>query len=354
MATSDKSKKYSKVLIISHAKDPDGICSAAISIRYAMKKNMEYKTLFLDYGDLEEYFPNLKSYHDTLVLITDLGIDKSSEKVVLSTLSSLAKQGCRIVWLDHHEWHASAIKFILSLPNSPVLKIVKSLCAAEIAQKVLMPNDDISIELARVAHDSDFNLQELESSQVLSDLITHIRYSFSDSNAELQKELHHISLLLANKGISALWDEKRKIIPDDNYRLQVKAYRKLRAKKMKGLLEKSCSQKIHGKLVRIVFIPEGITTTDVANYLSDPKNLVDKSGKSYEVADVLITVGNSGLMGIRRTTDDVLCNEIAKMFGGGGHEYAAGAEYVGYSNFESACDDILHELSTTKVWIKSA
>ncbi len=354
MSTKSKSKKFSKALIISHAKDPDGICAAAISIRYALKKGLEYKTLFLDYGDIELQFPLLKSHHDTLVLITDLGIDQSSAKIVLSTLSTLAKQGCRIVWLDHHEWHPSAIKQFLALPNSPVLKIVKTLCASEIAQKVLMPQDAISIELAKVAHDSDFNLRKLESSRVLSDLITHIRYTLSENNDDLQNELRHISEMLANNGISAIWDEEKKIIPDDNYRLQVKAYRKLRLKKMKGLLDKSCTQVVHGKLVRIVFIPEGITTTDVANYLSDPQNLIDSKGKSHKVADVLITVGNSGLMGVRRTSDDVLCNEIAKMFGGGGHEYAAGAEYVGYNDFESACDDILHELSKTKVWIKSA
>ena len=350
----DKKRKYSSVLIISHKKDPDGICSAAISIRYAKKKGLNYKTLFLDYGDFENYFPALRTYHDTLILITDLGLDNSSEELVLNILASMARQGCRLVWLDHHQWHTSAIKKFLSLPNSPVLKIVKTLCASEIAQKVLMPNDSISIELAKVAHDSDFNLRQLESSQVLSDLITHIRYTLSENDEDLQKELTHISEMLAEHGISAIWDEKRNMIPDDNYRLQVKAYRKLRLKKLKGLLSKSCEQVIHGKLVRIVFIPEGITTTDVANYLSDANNLKDPSGKQLAVADVLITIGKSGLIGVRRTSEDILCNEIAKLFDGGGHEYAAGGEYVSLNDFESACADILHELNKTKVWIKSA
>ncbi|MDH4214175.1 MAG: DHH family phosphoesterase, partial [Candidatus Thorarchaeota archaeon] len=132
-------KRINSLLSISHDKDVDGLNSAAIVWRYAMSKGLQFSVNLTDYGAFEQVFSGVASRRETLIVITDLGMDETTQEVVIKGLSRAISQGCRVVWLDHHQWSEKSIKAILSLPNNPVLKINHDYCAAEIAQKVLMP-----------------------------------------------------------------------------------------------------------------------------------------------------------------------------------------------------------------------
>lgn len=345
-----KASKIKSVLSVSHEKDVDGLNSAAIVWRYAKAKNLDYEVILTDYGSFEYVFKKIATKRNTLIIITDLGMDETQLDFIVSSLKKALSNGCRIVWIDHHQWSDRSIKSILSLPNKPILRINHEHCAAEIAFKVLMPRDDVCAELARIAHDTDFNLREIEVASALTDAMSVIRFSAMGQNSDITEELMPILSSLANGGPGELWDETTGKFKDSLLESRVQNYRKERIKKMKKALKGHCDQMIHDRLVRILQMPMGVTTTDIGTFMSRKENL-DIDGTRFPVADLLITVSQGGMLGFRRGSERVLCNSAAIIFNGGGHPYAAGGEYGPYDDFQAVCDDIFVILNENKEWV---
>jgi nanoRNase/pAp phosphatase (c-di-AMP/oligoRNAs hydrolase) len=134
---------------------------------------------------------------------------------------------------------------------------------------------------------------------------------------------------------------------------QVKHYRKEKLKKMRRAVECHCDTELHGVLIRILEIPNGITTTDLGTFVSDERNL-KLDNQQLPIADLLITLSPGGMLGFRRGSDKVVCNSAAALFNGGGHPYAAGGEYGSYEDFQAVCDDIFLTLSKNTDWIAKA
>jgi oligoribonuclease NrnB/cAMP/cGMP phosphodiesterase (DHH superfamily) len=342
--------KIDSVLSISHDKDVDGLNAAAIVWRYAKSKNLDYNVLLTDYGSFESIFSKVALRKKTLIIVTDLGMDDSLIDLIVSGLSRAISQGCRVVWLDHHPWSKQSIEKILSLPNKPILKINPEYCASEIAYKVLMPRDEISEELSIIAHDTDFNLREIEFATALTDALSVIRFAAIDRKEDVTKALHSTLKSLAEEGIKGLWNEETNSFKDALLDKQVKYYRKEKQKKMRKALELHCDIEVKGVLIRILEMPNGITTTDLGTFASDEENLQISNGQ-LSVADLLITLSPGGMLGFRRGSEKVLCNSAAALFNGGGHPYAAGGEYGSYEDFEAVCDDIFLTLSKNTDWI---
>ncbi|MHA1925557.1 MAG: DHH family phosphoesterase, partial [Candidatus Thorarchaeota archaeon] len=339
--------KLTALLSISHDKDVDGLNAAAIVWRRAKAKGLKFDMILTDYGSFEQAFSSVAKRRHTLIVITDLGVDENSLTLAIDGLSKAVAQGCRIVWLDHHHWSKQAVDAVLSLGNKPVLRVIHDLCAAEIAHKILMPRDEISAELARIAHDTDFNLREMEAAVALADLVSVTRFAAINKKQDMSAAVLPIVTGLAENGISGIWDDKTRKFKDSVMEKQVRQYRKERLKKMKKTLAGHCDQVVHNRLVRIVEIPTGVTTTDLGTYLADEKNLKIE-GQKLKVADLLITVSQGGLLGFRRGNESTLCNVAAGLFNGGGHPYAAGGEYGMYDDFQAVCDDIFLTLSKRK------
>ncbi|MFW9845555.1 MAG: DHH family phosphoesterase, partial [Candidatus Thorarchaeota archaeon] len=304
---SEKTTKVKSLLSISHDKDVDGLNAAAIVWRYAMSKGLDFDVILTDYGSFDQVFSKVSTYRQSLIVVTDLGIDESSVDAVISGLSRAVTQGCRIVWLDHHQWSDESIRAILSLGNSPILRVNHDYCAAEIAQKSLMKNDEICIELARIAHDTDFNLREIESASALTDLLSVTRFTALNKKQDINDAVMPFLKKLAEEGISGLWDEKAKRFKDTLLDKKVGQYRKEKLKKMKKSLAGHCDQVIHDRLVRIVEIPTGVTTTDLGTFLSDETNL-EIEGQRLKGADLMISLSQGGLLGFRRGDESTLCN----------------------------------------------
>lgn len=348
--SSVKTKKLKSLLSISHDKDVDGLNSAAIVWRYAKSKDMDFTVMLTDYGSFEPVFSKVAKRRDSLVIITDLSVDDSLLPFISDGLSRATSQGCRVVWLDHHHWNKRAKSTIQSLPNSPVLKVNHEYCAAEIAHKILMPRDEISGQLARIAHDTDFNLREMDAAVALTDALTTVRFAAMNKKEDVTDAIMPLLTALANDGIEGLWDDENKRFRNSLLDSRVREYRKSRLKKMKKALACHCDQVVNDRLVRIVEMPVGVTTTDLGTFLADATNL-ELEGQFLPVADLLITVSQGGMLGFRRSNESILCNVAASLFGGGGHPYAAGGEYGMYNDFEAACDDIFLILSKKKDWV---
>jgi oligoribonuclease NrnB/cAMP/cGMP phosphodiesterase (DHH superfamily) len=347
---SAETKRNSSLLSISHDKDVDGLNSSAIVWRYAKSKGLDFNVVLTDYGAFEQVFSSVASRRNTLIVVTDLGMDETTQDVVISGLSRAIAQGCRIVWLDHHQWSERSIKSILSLPNKPVLKINHDYCASEIAQKVLMPRDEICEELASIAHDTDFNLREIPAANALTDAVSVLRFGAIDKREEVLDALYPVLSKLAEGGLEGVWDRATHKFKDQLLEKRVEHYRKEKVKKMRKALSGHCDHILYERLVRIVEIPSGLTSTDMGTFASDPENL-KLDGENLEVADLLLMLSQGGMLGVRRGRETVLCNMAAKLFNGGGHPYAAGGEYGLYENFEAVCDDIFQTLSKDKAWV---
>ncbi len=345
--------KITGVFSISHEKDLDGIVSAAIVRRYANKMRLAHSLMLTDYNVFESDFSAVSSLKNMLIVITDLGFNIKSLDSVLSRLNDAISHGCRLVWLDHHTWPKQCINAIMSLENNPVLKIRTDVCASEIAHRVLMPDDTVSESLAALAHDSDFNLRQSEAANVLNDVVNLLRIFSIEKRQRSTDVLASLVIALSENGLSGVWNEETQRLRDDLLEKRLQNYRRGLLKKMRRALEGHQDMEIHGKLVRIVEIPAGISTTDMGNFLSDPENLRSDGGQ-LSIADLLITLGPTGLLGFRRGNESVLCHKAAQLFDGGGHPYAAGGEYGIYSDFEAACSDIFYVLSTDKNWIQSS
>ncbi|MFW9788400.1 MAG: DHH family phosphoesterase [Candidatus Thorarchaeota archaeon] len=348
-----KTKKITSLLSISHDKDVDGLNAAAIVWRYAKAKGLDFKAMLTDYGSFEQVFSAIGNQRDTLIIITDLGMDDTIIDFVETGLTRAISQGCRIVWLDHHQWTDRSIKMILSLENKPVLKVNHEFCAAEIAHKVLMPRDEVCTELARIAHDTDFNLREIEAATALTDAVSVIRFGAIDKKEDVTDALYPVLSKLAESGMSGVWDSNARKFKDTLLHKRVENYRKEKTKKMRKALAGHNDQVIHGKLVRIVEIPSGLTSTDMGTFASNPENLTSIDPELM-VADLLLSLSQGGMLGFRRGRDGVLCNAAAKLFNGGGHPYAAGGEYGLYEDFQAVSADIFLTLSKSKAWVSEA
>ncbi|TFG98384.1 hypothetical protein E4H12_06235 [Candidatus Thorarchaeota archaeon] len=343
-------KKITSLHSISHDKDVDGLTSAAIVWRYAKSKGLDFSVTLTDYGAFEPVFSSIASRRDTLIVVSDLGMDDTTSDIVGTNLNRAIAQGCKIVWLDHHQWSEKAIKTILALPNKPVLKINHDFCAAEIVHRVLMPRDAICEELARIAHDTDFNIREIDGATALTDAVSVIRFGAIDRREDVSDALYPVLSKLAENGLEGVWDDRSKKFKDTLLDKRVDHYRKDKKKKMRKAIAGHCDTVIHDRLVRVVEIPSGVTSTDFGTFAANPENLmIDDT--SLVVADLLFMLSQGGMLGIRRGRDTVLCNLVAKQFNGGGHPFAAGGEYGLYEDFQAVCDDIFQTLSKNKDWL---
>lgn len=343
-------KKITSLHSISHDKDVDGLNAAAIVWRYAKSKGLDFSVTLTDYGAFEPVFSSIASRRDTLIVVSDLGMDDTTLDIVVTSLKRAISQGCKIVWLDHHQWLEKPIKAILALPNKPVLRINHDFCAAEIAHKVLMPRDEICKELAQIAHDTDFNLREIDGATALTDAVSVIRFGAIDHREDVSDALYPVLTKLAESGLSGVWDDSSKKFKDPLLNKRVNHYRKEKNKKMRKSIAGHCDHIIHDRLVRVVELPSGVTSTDFGTFASNSENLkVD--GKSLKVADLLFMLSQGGMLGIRRGSDTVLCNVVAKQFNGGGHPFAAGGEYGLYEDFQAVCDDLFQTLTKSTDWL---
>jgi oligoribonuclease NrnB/cAMP/cGMP phosphodiesterase (DHH superfamily) len=345
-------KKIASLHSISHDKDVDGLASAAIVWRYAKSKGLDYSVTLTDYGAFDPVFSSIALRRDTLIVVSDLGVDDTTLDVVITNLKRAITQGCKIVWLDHHQWSENAIKAILALPNKPVLRINHDFCAAEIVQRILMPRDEICMELARIAHDTDFNLREIDGATALTDAVSVIRFGAIDRREDVSDALYPVLTKLAEHGLSGVWNDSSKKFVDSLLNKQVDHYRKEKKKKMRKSLAGHCDSTIHDRLVRVVEIPSGVTSTDMGTFAAKEENL-QVDGESLKVADLLFMLSQGGMLGIRRGHDTVLCNIVAKYFNGGGHPFAAGGEYGLYEDFQAVCDDIFQTLSNSTDWLEN-
>jgi single-stranded DNA-specific DHH superfamily exonuclease len=83
------------VAAVSHRKDADGICAAAL-VRF-----MTQATVYLtDYADMPETLEQVRNYSE--VFVSDLGLNPNTFEKFFDQLKRLRKEGAEVHYIDHH------------------------------------------------------------------------------------------------------------------------------------------------------------------------------------------------------------------------------------------------------------
>jgi oligoribonuclease NrnB/cAMP/cGMP phosphodiesterase (DHH superfamily) len=298
--------------LISHRKDLDGISSAALSLRYVVKhKRQPYVLSLKDYTDedavVEEKYLNLR---DSRFIITDLSTNVPNIELILKKFKAIKSRKNEISWFDHHpssEQIRSALSTVVDLldlrPSSTV--------ASEITYQDLYVRNGIddahALLLSKLGRDSD--LLELKY-PVTSKLMSMIDYSnYLDRGSIIFPRLIQIVLQLAFPRTEA--DEDGII---ETYQTGfIKEYEELKTKERRKILADSELFHAGGHSVVLFRFPGLFSGTQASMMVLD-----------HFKADVSIGLSDSGEGSVRRTVEDVSCRKIAELFGGGGHDFAAG------------------------------
>lgn len=312
------------IFVYTHRVDCDGMCSAAILKRYISKKKSEGKIGFIDYGEAaEKAFSEIESLgKDSDVIIADFGCDKDLLKTAEKAITSLNTNGGSLTWLDHHKWDESAVKKI-----SPMAKVRLSksdeFCGAELSYLEYMKDDSLSQSLAKVGRDSDIDMWKTSPpspkyaiTQPLADLITYYNYLGRDDENKRNDLLLSIvdkladapsDVILSKDTAHPFWDA----LMEEGYR----EYKTLESSKLEDCLKKANTFNAGGHSYVMSFADRLLSSTTAGNALL----------REYDT-DVAIVLRDTGVLSFRRNngTKDVKCDGLAKLFGGGGHEFAAG------------------------------
>ena len=312
--------------IATHRRDPDGVCSAAILARYAQRENWPYTLFFVDYVTLEKDLRVIRQQmtKSSFLALIDLGLDSRLWPTVKAFLEAIQHQKIRVYWGDHHAWDMEYITLVRSLGVSLDLQKSKDAVSAEIVQHRFLPDDPVARRLSFIARDHDLWLRTDPISLDLADVISY--YDFLDHRVPTSTRLTMLALKLA-KG--TFWDD------------ELEAAHREYLKKKENALERSLAKAqamTLGKFRVVFFYADLLLSSTTAGSLALEQFSVDLS----------VGIWPDGRIGFRRANDALDCAVIAALFGGGGHAFAAGAEWpesISELEFPQVKDELLKRLS---------
>lgn len=275
------------MLIISHARDIDGIFSAALAIRKAKKENENYSLILIDYPEYDLLIDKIKNSGEERIIILDIGVNDNKVKELIEALKSSKSF---IIWVDHHVWENSTIKEVSKYCNLVIGNNSATFLFSRIFSK-----DSFSRKLAKVADDSDFFINKLKISKKLSLIITYF-------NAFSKEKLYWLAEYFS-----------------ENTRL---------SKDMEELAEKiekeieEARKEVEKKLEIIEIQKKRIGLVELSKILN-PSFEGDRLIKEKNLNTCIMLFKNENGYSVSIRGEKAL--ELAKLLGGGGHPNAAGA-----------------------------
>jgi oligoribonuclease NrnB/cAMP/cGMP phosphodiesterase (DHH superfamily) len=300
------------VVIISHRKDLDGLSSAALMVRYFTKhRPLPFYLTLRDYPDgsniIEDRLLDIKGSE---IYLADLATDQKFIDEVVTKLRRLKANNNKIVWMDHHptrEDIAASIKRTVDLLDLRESTTTGSETVYDRLYRKNSIKDEHAELLARLGHDSDLMEMKISVTQKLVMLIDY--YNFIDAGTTFYPDLIQLVLYLAAPKKEA---DPEAILMQDHLQ-QLTRYKKLLEKEKKRVFENVEIVNTGGYKFAIFKYPTIFSGTRIsAEVLSN-----------FEV-DASIGYSQDGSGSVRRNNSSVSCRQIAKLLGGGGHEFAAG------------------------------
>jgi oligoribonuclease NrnB/cAMP/cGMP phosphodiesterase (DHH superfamily) len=278
----------------------DGIAAAAILFRAARLRGAETRLAgLLTHDNALQVFREASQHQKQLFFVLDFLPDNLPAFVPV--LEKLVRQNRIAYWNSHHPYDGPSAELLrrfahtvdLSGPVHYGAVPTERLCAAELAQRRFLPQDAIAQTLAALAHDIEFWERRDERAIKLADLIA------SGFDA---KELAEI----LSRGV--FWSSRFDRLRED--------YLARRAKALQELMQHAVIRKYVTTTFAFTLAPSLLPTADAGQHVLD----------SHAGVDVSVVLYRNGRISFRkRDTCALDLAELARLFGGGGHAYAAGA-----------------------------
>jgi oligoribonuclease NrnB/cAMP/cGMP phosphodiesterase (DHH superfamily) len=284
----------------------DGIAAAAILFRYAKLNNKDAKLGgTLDFDTAPAQFNAMSAHDGDLLFILDFLPD--SLAAIRRQLDAITVRNRIAYWNSHHPHSAEDEELLRRYAHTADLSgplhysaVPKTrTCAAELACARFLPNDSVAKELARMAHDIEFWKRTDAQAVRIANLIA--------SGIEPKQLIDCLS-----RGV--FWSERFDNAHQDYAQKKRVALHDLIA----HLQVKSILNCRFGFTLAPVWLP----SADAGQHVLD----------SHAGVDVSVVIYRNGRISFRRRDDCALnLAELAKLFGGGGHAYAAGARLAQFT-----------------------
>ena len=302
----NEKENYKFAFVFHH--DLDGLTSSAEAFRVLGLGNFK-NVLFVPH-DPNDPFPKIVA---TIVIIVDIAITPKT----WGSLNNIKAE--KVLWIDHHKPFSDISS--LNVPKNVQLVIDPSSPSAVLmVQKYFNLNDKISQEIVDLGTKAD--------QWVLEPLVK--EWMDLDSAFSFKKKDK-------TPLIKALSEGKLEI--SGRLRRTLNSYLKMKEKAKKKLLQNTIVREIHGHSVAVGLAPALLSGSESADELLKNTN-----------TEVQIVLKYQGWMSFRRAKNSsVNLIELAKLFNGGGHEYASGGElgkHVSARNFPKIAEEIFTKISS--------
>ncbi len=315
-----------KVSVYTHRVDCDGICSAAILKRYIEKENFEGRIDFINYdppGELAEIFKEIGDLDsEATAIIADFGCSGGIESLAETAFRKLKSKGGNIVWLDHHKWDDGG-RQNLSRFAKIRLSGSREFCGAELSYLEYMKDDKISEALAKLGRDADIDMWKTDPPSPtyaltlpIGNIITYYNYLGGKDREKRRKLLSSLVDKLSKVSLQQILNKDfKQPLWDKDLENDWEKYRGLEVSKLEECLSTAETFKSGSYSCSIGFADDIISSSLACGSLLTKGN-----------TQIAFAFHQDGRLSIRRDNSrlDIKCNKIAKLFGGGGHEYAAG------------------------------
>jgi oligoribonuclease NrnB/cAMP/cGMP phosphodiesterase (DHH superfamily) len=283
----------------------DGIAAAAILFRSARLQEKDIKLGgLIDFENAQEQFTAMSALSGDLVFIVDFLPDSLS--AFSQRLSAITVRNRIAYWNSHHAYDAETLELLkrtahtmdLSGPLQGGTLPAQKKCAAELAQQRFLPNDVVAQDLARIAHDITFWERNDKRSEQLADLIA--------SGFDLKE-------LIASLARGVLWSDQFEQVRKD--------YLVKKAAALQDIIKHLVVKNVMNTRFGFTLAPTLLSTADAGQHILD----------KHTGVDVSVVLYRNGRVSFRRRDDCALnLADIARLLGGGGHAYAAGARLAGF------------------------
>jgi len=285
------------LFIITHT-DLDGVGSAAVYLRLSSVPREFASIIFAEPYNLHEALSNLVGNvgEGDVIVLTDLGPNKSNFEAILKAVIELRKSGAIIEWYDHHVWDSECIE---ALRRADVrLHIDRSTCATGVVAKYHPSRDRVDetvMRIVRAVCTADLWVWDDPLAPKL------FRVAGNRRDEEWKSKL--------------VWKLSAGILWDEELQAKLEEYVNKELTGASGALRSIAKAGRRGRcLVVAVTKDEGPPSNSIIGAL-----LLSRFN-----ADVAVVARRNGALSLRSESVDV--QVIARALGGGGHPRASGAK----------------------------
>jgi len=289
------------LFIVTHT-DLDGAGSAASAIIAFGRKPEEATIIYAEPYNIHEKLRDIAEYvgDGDILVISDLGPNKSSFEETVRILAEIAGRGGRVYWYDHHIWADEDVEAVEKAGAR--ITVDTSTCATGVVARYATQHAGSEY--------TDY-LRELESAVCAADLwrwnhpLAPKLFRVADSRYSDEDRSEWRDRLVAKLALGTLWDDE-----------------------MEDRLQDYVSKELAGfnKVLSTTYVADGKKCRVAAAFKrrGPPSNsFIGASLLSRYQADIAVIVRSNGGISLRSRRVNVQL--IARELGGGGHPRAAGA-----------------------------